>query len=104
MAVAKRPKARPGGSLPDLSALPWEDVLENLSDAVLLLSAEGEVVSCNPASELLLDRPETQLRGQRFDSLFHDNAGVTALVERTLESAQTQALNDETLTVGERQQ
>lgn len=103
MAVWKRPKARLGGSLPDLSALPWEDVLENLSDAVLLLSADGDVVSCNPAGELLLDRPETQLRGQRFDTLFRDNAAVTGLVERTLESAQTQALNDETLTIGERQ-
>lgn len=102
MAVAKRSKARSGGSLPDLSALPWDDVLENLSDAVLLLSAQGHVVSCNPAGELLLDKPETQLRGQRFDALF-DNAAVTALVQRTLESSQTQALNDEMLDVGERQ-
>src|SRR5262245_43261576 len=102
MAVARRSKTRPAGALTNLAAVPWEDVLENLSDAVLLLSASGLVVSCNPAGELLFDKPQTQLRGQRFAALFGDNPAVVGLVQRTIESAQTQALSDETLAVGER--
>jgi two-component system, NtrC family, nitrogen regulation sensor histidine kinase GlnL len=101
MAVAKKPKARPG-SLPSLNAVPWNEVLENLSDAVILLSADGRIASCNPAGEQLFGRPETQLRGLSYEVLFEDLPALTDLVRRTLDSGQTQALNDEPLTMRDR--
>jgi len=97
MAVAKTRKPRTAGGIPRLGAVPWSEVLENLSDAVLLLSRDGRVISCNPAGELLFGKPESQIRGQRLESLLGENPAVGDLLQRTLDSGQTQALNDETL-------
>jgi two-component system, NtrC family, nitrogen regulation sensor histidine kinase GlnL len=102
MGVAKRQRARTSKGVQTLAAVPWGEVLENLTDAVLLLSPEGRVVSCNPAGELLLGRPESQMRGQDMETLFRRNPAVQDLVQRTLDSGQTQALNDESLLLNER--
>ena len=97
MGVAKRQRARPARAVQVLASTPWSEVLENLTDAVLLLSPEGSVVSCNPAGELLLGMPERQMRGQDMGTLFPSSPAVKDLVRRTLDSGQTQGLNDESL-------
>lgn len=102
MAVARKTRTGQVGTLRALGTLPWGEVLENLSDAVVLLDPQGRIVSCNAAGELLLAKPQTQLIGQTLDSIFPRNPAVADLVQRTLDYGQTQALNDEQVSLPDR--
>ncbi|GIW39902.1 MAG: PAS domain-containing sensor histidine kinase [Candidatus Binatia bacterium] len=68
----------------------WEEVLRNLTDAVLLVGGDGIVLSCNPAAEDLLDLPQAHICGRPLREVLSSTPKVVRLVERSLGSGQSQ--------------
>ena len=102
MAFARTNKASKRRSPAALPSVLWEDVLANLSDAIIFVAADDSVISCNPASEQLLGLPQAQIRGRRYQDLFERSPAIAALIQRAHESGQTQSQTMEALVRADR--
>jgi PAS domain S-box-containing protein len=60
-----------------------EDVIQNMNSAVLVVDAQGRVVTCNPPAGQILGRPSQSLRGESALEWFPDAEG-RGMVGRTL--------------------
>lgn len=79
-----------------------ENVLASLGEAVILTDAEGTVWFSNAAAQELLGCSESYLRGRRCRELFRTTPAVETLVERTVQTGQTQACGEVLLPLADR--
>lgn len=63
-----------------------ERVVASLSDGVIVIDRNGEVLLMNPAAELLMNRSFSGVAGKRFPSLFPEGGELSVLIERCMES------------------
>ncbi len=68
------------------SPSPPQQILENLSTAVLLLNKDRHLIYMNPACEELLGLSVRRYQGERIDQLLPSSQHLLQLIEKTLES------------------
>jgi len=99
MLLNRRRKVRAAVAAP---AVPLQNVLASLGDAVILTDGEGRITLFNQAAEELTGVPEAQARQRTFAELFSGTPVLAAMVERTRNLMQSQSCGEETLVVGRR--
>jgi len=79
-----------------------ENVLASLGEAVILTDAAGVVWFSNAAAQELTGYSESALCGRRCAEIFPSSPTVAALVQRTLQTGQTQVCSELSLSLAER--
>jgi len=75
-------------------------VLESMTNGVVTLDNEGEVVTCNAAGAEILGCTEDQIVGRSVHDLFDKNPGILALVEEVMATNESGSLMDVDIHVG----
>jgi PAS domain S-box-containing protein len=57
------------------SALRWKSTFDAITDVICLLDAEGRTIQCNKAYQRFLDKPETEVIGEKCYGLVHGGDG-----------------------------
>lgn len=96
--TARRASARqPARVPPTPPALPWEDILANFSDAVVVSDEEGRIALFNQAAEELTGLPHGRVLGQPFGGLFADSPLLADMVRRVRDTGQRESRREESL-------
>jgi adenylate cyclase len=74
-------------------------VLESMTNGVITLDTEGEVVTCNAAGAAILGRTEEQIVGRSVHDLFAKSPGILTLVEDVMATGESGSLMDVDLEV-----
>jgi adenylate cyclase len=69
-------------------------VLESMTNGVVTLDDEGQVVTCNAAGAEILGHTEDQIVGRSVHDLFSENPGILALVEDVMTTNESRSLMD----------
>jgi two-component system nitrogen regulation sensor histidine kinase GlnL len=71
---------------PGAAVVPWPDLLASLSDGVIVIRSDGEVMALNPAIETLLRSSRGHLIGRPVGEIFGARAGawLLELIDQTL--------------------
>ena len=75
-------------------------VLESMTNGVVTLDNEGEVVTCNAAGAEILGYAEDQIVGRSVHDLFDKNPGIRSLVEEVMATSESRSLMDVDLDIG----
>ena len=75
-------------------------VLESMTNGVITLDNEGEIVTCNAAGAEILGHAEDHVIGRSVRDLFDKNPGILALVEDVMVTNESGALMDVDLRTG----
>ena len=75
-------------------------VLESMTNGVVTLDNEGEVVTCNAAGAEILGYAEDQIVGRSVHDLFDKNPGIRSLVEEVMATSESRSLMDVDLHIG----
>jgi adenylate cyclase len=75
-------------------------VLESMTNGVVTLDTDGQVVTCNAAAAAILGHPEAQVVGRSAHDLFRANANILMLVEEAVTTGESGSLMDVDLQVG----
>ena len=75
-------------------------VLESMTNGVITLDNEGEIVTCNAAGAEILGYAEDHVIGRSAHDLFDKNPGILALVEDVMATNESGALMDVDLRTG----
>jgi two-component system nitrogen regulation sensor histidine kinase GlnL len=65
----------------------WREIVDSLTDAILVVSPDSEVITINSAAETLLGG--SRIRRPQLDRLFRRNPWLAAMVQRCLTSGQS---------------
>jgi len=69
-------------------------VLESMTNGVVTLDNEGQVVTCNAAGAEILGYEEQEIVGRSVHDLFSKNPGILALVEDVMATSESRSLMD----------
>jgi adenylate cyclase len=69
-------------------------VLESMTNGVVTLDNEGQVVTCNAAGAEILGYEEQEIVGRSVHDLFGKNPGILALVEDVMATSESRSLMD----------
>ncbi|HUV18518.1 MAG TPA: GAF domain-containing protein [Ilumatobacteraceae bacterium] len=69
-------------------------VLESMTNGVVTLDNEGQVVTCNAAGAEILGYQEQEIVGRSVHDLFSKNPGILALVEDVMATSESRLLMD----------
>ena len=69
-------------------------VLESMTNGVVTLDNEGQVVTCNAAGAAILGHEEDQIVGRSVHDLFAENPGILELVEGVMTTNESGSLMD----------
>ena len=97
MLLNRRRKIRGVATAP---AVPLQNVLASLGDAVILTDGEARITLFNQAAEELTGVPEAQALQCTCSELFSATPALAAMVERTRNLMQSQSCGEESLAVG----
>src|ERR1700739_2679956 len=65
----------------------WREVVDSLTDAIIVVSGGLEVITANPAAETLLDA--SPIRRSLLDRLFTHNQWLASMIGKCLASGQS---------------
>jgi adenylate cyclase len=75
-------------------------VLESMTNGVVTLDNDGQIVTCNAAGAEILGHAEDRIIGRSIRDLFEKNPGILALVEDVMTSNESASLMDVDLHTG----
>ena len=70
----------------DIVPLAWDKVIENISDAVVVLDSQNRVIDLNPAAQKNIDRPISEVIGQPAAHVFSDWPDLVELYQDLAEA------------------
>src|SRR5690242_6239668 len=79
----------------------WREIVESLTDAVIVASLDLDVLAINPAAETLLGA--SQIRRPVLDRLFRGNQWLATMVGKCLASGQSLNFPETTLQLAQRE-